>query len=259
MRAALGDDDAWAQEYLCRWLDEASAWLPYDLISSCEDADAGDPAQYGGGPCFVGNDIAARGDLWVAIVVEAVGDVLWVREIRTARRITFAEQDRIMDELMDRYDVVRLAMDQTGMGEKPVEDAKRRYGGARVEGVLFSGASKLSLATEGKQRFEDRRLRIPMGDVALRADLHKPKKVLGPTGIPRFVAESDSQGHADRFWALMLAIGAATGTQPATGESVEPAPDAFAPVRPPGLLAQLGATRLGSMLRDGIRTRLLGG
>jgi len=210
LREALGDADAWAQEYELQWLDEASAWLPYDLIGAVEHPAAGDPIHYQGGACFLGNDIAARNDLWVTWVLEAVGDVLWTREVVTLRRASFAEQDATMDDLFQRYRVVRLGMDQTGMGEKPVEDAKRRYGESRVEGVLFTAANKLMLATVGKEAFEDRRVRIPAGDPALRADLHKLKKVTGPTGTPRFVAESDGTGHADRAWAGFLAVHAAT-------------------------------------------------
>ena len=37
------------------------------------------------------------------------------------------------------------------------------------------------------------------------------KKLTGPTGAPRFVAESDAAGHADRTWALFLALNAAAG------------------------------------------------
>jgi phage FluMu gp28-like protein len=209
LRRGIADDDAWAQEYELKWLDEASAWLPYDLISSVEHEAAGQPELYQGGLVFIGNDIAIRGDLWVAWVLELVGDVLWTREIRVLKGASFATQDATMDELFARYKVARLAMDQTGMGEKPVEDAKRRYGEHRVEGVLFNGASKQLLATVGKEAFEDRKIRIPMGDVRLRADLHKLKKVTSPTGAPRFVAESDSQGHADRAWAGFLATYAA--------------------------------------------------
>ena len=165
------------------------------------------PRSTPGNPCFVGNDIAARGDLWVAWVWEVVGDVLWTREVRELRRASFAEHDAAIAEIMSRYRVARLAMDQTGMGEKPVEDARRRYPG-RVEGVLFTAGVKLALATVGKAAFEDRRVRIPEGDPALRADLHKLRKIIGPTGIPRFVAESDSGGHADRAWAAFLGIAA---------------------------------------------------
>ena len=102
-------------------------------------------------------------------------------------------------------------MDQTGMGEKPVEDAQRRYGSSRVEGVLFTGPNKLTLATLGKQAFEDRRLRTPLGNQALRTDLHKLQKVSSPTGAPRFVAEADANGHADRAWGCFLAVNAAGG------------------------------------------------
>ncbi len=98
------------------------------------------------------------------------------------------------------------------MGEKPVEDAQRRHGSSRVEGVLFTAPNKLTLATLGKEAFEDRRIRIPAGDNVLRADLHKLRKETGPTGAPRFVAESDSAGHADRTWAAFLALNAAAGT-----------------------------------------------
>jgi phage FluMu gp28-like protein len=213
MRAALNDEDAWAQEFELQWLDEASAWLSFELINSVEHDHAGIPEHYTGGPCFVGVDIAARNDLFVIWIVEVMGDVLWTREIVAKRRISFAEQDALLDDVFARYRVLRCCMDQTGMGEKPVEDAQRRYGTSRVEGVLFTGPNKLLLATTGKETFEDRRLRIPAGNAELRNDLHKLKKEVSATGTPRFVADSDAAGHADRAWACFLAIHAATGTQ----------------------------------------------
>jgi phage FluMu gp28-like protein len=140
-----------------------------------------------------------------------VGDVYWTREIVARRRISFAEQDALLDDVFARYRVLRCCMDQTGMGEKPVEDAKRRHGSTRVEGVLFTGPIKLALATIGKEAFEDRTLRIPEGSQELRNDLHKLKKEVSATGQPRFVADSDSAGHADRAWACFLALNAAHG------------------------------------------------
>jgi phage FluMu gp28-like protein len=141
--------------------------------------------------------------------MEQVGDVLWTREIIARRRISFAEQDAILDDVYRRYRVVRSRHDQTGMGEKPVEDAKRRHGESRVEGVIFSAANKLDMATELKEAFQDRRARIPAGDPVLRADLHAIQKVVGQTGIPRLVADGETDGHADRFWAGALAVSAA--------------------------------------------------
>lgn len=211
LRRGAGDDDLWAQEFELQWLDEASAWLDFELITSCEHELAGIPEHYTGGPCYVGVDIASRNDLFVIWVVEQVGDVLWTREIIERKRISFAEQDMLLDDVFNRYRVLRCNMDQTGMGEKPVEDAKRRHGSLRVEGVLFTSPNKLTLATRGKEHFQDRKLRIPQGRNELRADLHKLKKVTSETGAPRFVADSDSNGHADRTWAGFLAINAASG------------------------------------------------
>jgi phage FluMu gp28-like protein len=206
LRRALNDEDAWSQEYELKWLDEASAWLSYDLINAVEDDNAGIPDLYAGGSCFIGNDIGRRRDLWVAWVWEKVGDVFWCREVATLKRATFAEQDEVLDGLMKKYKVVKLCMDQTGMGEKPVEDAQRRYGMLRTEGVLFTNTNKLVLATIGKQKFEDRKVRIPMGDSNLRSDLHSLKKLPTPTGGVRFDADATENGHADRAWAGFLGL-----------------------------------------------------
>ena len=143
----------------------------------------------------------------VAWVWERVGDVLWTREVRVLRRASFAEQAANLDELVERYRPVRIAMDQTGMGEAPTEEAKRRYGEYRVEGVLFTGTAKQHMATLLKQQAEDRRLRIPV-DTAIRTDLHSLWRVTTPAGNVRFDVDG-GDGHADRAWAAALGVYAA--------------------------------------------------
>lgn len=209
LKTALNDDDAWEQEFELKWKNSSSSWLSHDLILSAESEDAGYFKGYTGGHCFIGNDIAARNDLWVAWVIEQVGDVFFTREIIEQKGISFAEQDTIMDNLFERYNVLKLCPDQTGMGEKPVEDARKRYGNSRVEGVLFTANNKLHLANVGKQAFEDHKIRLPMGNKLLRADLHSIKKVVSATGAFRLVSERENGSHADRAWALFLALYAA--------------------------------------------------
>ncbi|OIO57330.1 MAG: terminase [Alphaproteobacteria bacterium CG_4_10_14_0_2_um_filter_63_37] len=221
LRKGINDPDAWAQEYELNWLDEASAWLSYDLINAVEHDDAGLPERYLNGRTYIGNDIAARNDLWCSWVWERVGDVLWTREIVTLKRASFREQDQTLDALMRRYNPVRLCMDQTGMGEKPVEDAKRRYGDSRVEGVLFTGDAKQHLAHVAKEAFEDRKVRIPSGNEWVRADLHSLRKVTTAAGNIRFDVEG-GDGHADRAWAAFLGIYAAS--PPPTEYAYTPAP-----------------------------------
>lgn len=213
LRRGLNDEDIWAQEYELQFLEDGGTVLPMEMVLACESADAGKPELYQGGLCVAGNDIAARGDLWVFWVFEIVGDVLVCRELVVKRKISFAEQDAIVRQCFNRYRIIRLGVDQTGMGEKPVEDMKRAYGEDRVEGLLFGPAVKLDLANGARRRFEERRIRIPAGDSELRADLTKTKRLIGPSGTARLLSERDEGGHADRFWALCLAVGGASGDQ----------------------------------------------
>lgn len=208
LRRAIGDEDTWQREFLCKWPDQSSVWLPMDLILSCE-SDGACPEEFAGGPTFIGVDVAIRRDLWVAVVVERVGDVLWVREISTMRGGTFEAREVELQRLVGIYRPLRIAMDRTGIGEQPVERAQLAFGAHRVDGVTFGSAIKTELAAAAKRHFEARTVRIPDGDHILRADLGRIRREIGPGGAPRFTAERDAHGHADRFWALALALHAA--------------------------------------------------
>jgi phage FluMu gp28-like protein len=244
--ASYGDDAD--EELFCVPSEGAGSWIPPELIRAAAHADAGKRELFTGGASFIGNDIARRGDQWVSTALERVGDVLWERDEQLLHNAPFALQDDVLDEQVDFFRPLRIAMDQTGMGEKPVEDAKRRYGELRVEGVIFSGDRQLAVATSAKRAFEDHLIRIP-DDSALHADIRKIKKVSGPTGAPRLQTGRDRTGHADRAWALFLAIAAADGTgQPAAGATVDSPPGTYsgqarAAESPDGIV------RIGALLR----------
>jgi phage FluMu gp28-like protein len=62
-----------------------------------------------------------------------------------------------------------------------------------------------------KAAFEDRTVRIP-SDRFIRADLRSLRKTVTAGGNIRFEGERTQEGHADRFWALALALQAAKET-----------------------------------------------
>jgi len=221
-----------AEELDCIPSTAGGSWLSWELLRSCEHADADRPELYADHPTYIGNDIGRRRDLWVAWVIEIVGGVAWTREIVELRNASFADQDAELDRLVDRYRPVRIAMDQTGMGEKPVEDAMRRYGEHRVDGVLLTAPRRLDVATALKERFEDRTIRIPARR-EVREDLHSIKKEPGTTGAPRLVADdAHRESHADRFWAGALA--AAAAANPRGAYEYLPARRSGRPRRGPG-------------------------
>ncbi len=241
VRAGYGADAG--EELDCEPAAHGGAWLPWGLIRACEHADAGDPALFGGGPSYCGVDVARRVHLWCATALEEVGDVLWLREIEAAAGVSFSDQEDTVAEWDSRYRFARIAVDQTGMGEKVVEDHQARLGSSRVEGVLLTGGRRLTVATALLERFEDRTIRIPVDDV-LRRDLHSIKRAPGATGAPRLVAEGESDGHADRFWSLALGASAASGGRPAYAAH---AVDNHAPHRGGRRLGRHGGTAMRSM------------
>ena len=207
------DEETWQQEYCCVPVDEATAFLTYDQIAAVEDEMAGIPERTGLDRCYIGGDIGRRRDLTVWWVWEKVGDVLWTREVVTMKGASFAAQEAELDRLVRSYTATqRICIDQTGMGEKFVEDAKRRYGSYKVEGVLFTAQSKQDLAFGLKRQIEDRLLRIPK-EAAVRDDFHGVRKITTVAGNIRFDAERTEQGHSDRLWAAALGVHAASPGQ----------------------------------------------
>ncbi len=83
-----------------------------------------------------------------------------------------------------------------------------RFGTYRIELVTFTSRVKEALAYPVRGAMEDRKVRIPY-DPEIRADLRSVTKQTTAAGNIRFTAERTQDGHADRFWALALAIHAA--------------------------------------------------
>lgn len=140
-REIAGDDETYLQEYMCQPVDEATAWLTWEMITACESAVAGRPEEYAGGDCYVGVDVGRKRDLTVFWVIERVGDVFYTREVVRMKAATFAAQDAEEDRIFATYNVRRMCKDETGLGMKSVEDSQNRHGRYRVEGVTFTRKS----------------------------------------------------------------------------------------------------------------------
>lgn len=208
LKDALGDDDAWQQEYLVQYLDEAGAYLTYELIAGCEHEQAWmePPIEWlPQGPLFVGVDIGRKRDLTVIWVCELLGDTLWTRAVIELQRVPFATQKDILWPWLAKAH--RAAIDQTGLGMQMAEEAQQQFGSA-IEPVTFNLQNKELLAVTFRRQFEDKTIRVP-AERRVRDDFHRIKRTSGATGAFRFDAARNEEGHSDRFWAAALAVGAA--------------------------------------------------
>lgn len=219
VKAGCADEESFLQEYMCQPADDDAAFLEYDLIAACEYPSEFDWSQIEGRQLYAGVDIGRKKDLTVLWVVEKLGDVLYTRHIETLQNMSKPDQEKVLWPWFERC--VRICIDATGLGIGWADDAQKKFGAHVVEAVTFTAAVKEALAYPVRSKMEERRLRIPF-DKHTRADLRSVTKQVSAAGNIRFTAERTVDGHADRFWAIALAIEAAGGPQMQYGYKAAP-------------------------------------
>jgi phage FluMu gp28-like protein len=233
LRSGCDDEETWLQEYCCQFLSDAQNYIPVELISTCVHEEATTEwhdlpgakyqvlAESGRGgltpdtwhlppstrELYLGVDIGRKRDLTIAWLFEKVGGVLWSRLLLTMKGVTFDEQEKAIFRLLD-LGVRRAGFDASGIGMMLAERAVQKYG-AVVEPTTFTAQLKERLAPMVKMAFEERTVRIP-DNRDVRADINSVKRFVTVAGNVRFDAEHTDRGHADRFWALAMVIGAAS-------------------------------------------------
>ncbi|NBN76800.1 hypothetical protein GWI72_00795 [Microvirga tunisiensis] len=210
VKSGTADEESFLQEYMCQPADDDAAFLEYDLIAACEYPEGTAWTTIEGRQLYAGIDIGRKKDLTVIWILERLGDVLYTRHVETMRNMSKPDQEKVLWPWLDRC--VRSCVDATGLGIGWADDAQAKFGDHAVEAVTFTTRVKEALAYPVRSHMEERRLRIPY-DRDIRADLRSVTKQVTAAGNVRFTAERTPDGHADRFWALALALQAA-GVQP---------------------------------------------
>jgi phage FluMu gp28-like protein len=236
-RRQSADKRAYDQNYECTFADENAALLTQELISAAERAmipideqewsvNSLQRMHRAEGDIYVGQDFARVGDLSVQAVFEKVGRVKRMIGLLTMQEMRIKQQFDEFERLGLLPKFRRACFDMTGNGLGLFEMAEEKFGTDRIEGVNFSSTEPVTdrIRSEGRKaptakvteimatnlvaEFEDKTIEITP-DPALRDDLRKPEKITSPGGRVSIAAARDVKDHADRFWAIALAIRAA--------------------------------------------------
>lgn len=217
LRAALGDPEAWAQEYECEFLDSSAVLLPYELLAQVESPEAmthTNPQDWDSTSVkYIGIDFGRSRDLTVAWTVQKVGDVFWTIDVLELRNTPTPEQAAALTTRIGKARLV--ALDYTGsgigLGDWLIErfglydPSNHKYG--RIMPCRFSQAFVCEIFGKLRGAIEEKRVRIPP-DREIREDLHSVRRVALANGIT-YKAPHTKDGHADRAVALALALHAA--------------------------------------------------
>lgn len=224
----VGDEETWLQEYECTPVDEATAFLSYDLIHSCEqevfvtDTDTGihkgkkwtittltKPGysiDTSDGELYIGYDVGRKKDLSVLWLARKDGRVLETVRVITMEKTPFKQQEKILYKHLELRNMRRACIDETGIGMQLAENAQDKFGSSRVEPVNFTSTVKSGLMHTLLEHMEDTAVTLP-SDKAIRGDFHSFRKITTAAGNIRFdVEKNNTDGHGDRGIACALAI-----------------------------------------------------
>ena len=190
----------YAQEYLAEFLEDAGAVFRH--VKDCATATLLDGPELGRA-YVMGVDLARRVDFTVVTVMDAATkDVVAIDRFN---QVDWRIQYQRIATLADRFDVAGLVVDQTGVGDPPVQELRARLD-CPVVGYQMSAMSKTSLIESLALAFEQERVGIPDDPVLLGELLAYSVERL-PSGTLRYSAPEGK--HDDMAVSLALAWWAA--------------------------------------------------
>lgn len=219
------------QEYECAWIDEATAWITWDEIKRNQvDAQAGQLTYWQAKTvdealavidqmaeqvhaergkiesAFAGGmDIGRKHDLTeITFVGKTTTAALPYRLGITLRGVEFDDQKAVAAKALRTLPITQLLIDQNGIGMQLAENLHTEFGD-RAQGVDFTNPNKELWSVELKVRMQRGNVPIPL-DRELAYHIHSIRKKVTAAKNAVFDAERSEHGHADKYWALALAV-----------------------------------------------------
>lgn len=215
LRRACADDEVWRQEFLCEFIDGATAFLTYEQILACMEPTLPTHVDLAAlaectNDVYVGIDIGRKRDLTVIWPFEKSGDGLVSLGRIELRDVPFREQFEAASNVLRNRTIRRCCVDATGMGMQLAEQLVEAFGEHTVEPCTFTPTLKAEAAGALKLRVQDRSIRVAHEPKVIE-DWHNVEKDVTAGGTVRLTARRSDDSHSDRFWAAALACRAASG------------------------------------------------
>lgn len=214
--------DDFQQEYECLYVDEAVSYIPWELIRAnqddtlkhwhIKDVDSIDgvvveiKAAIAAGevePVLVGGlDIGRKKNLTEGVFLGCGPNRAPVRIMLSLDRVRFDDQERCIKHLLKVLPISSLLIDQNGIGMQLAENLEDA---THAQGVTFTNLTKQMWATELKIQLERTRIPLPC-DRELAYQIHSIKKMVTPAKNVVYDTDRNEEHHADKLWALALAV-----------------------------------------------------
>jgi phage FluMu gp28-like protein len=210
LRGAM-DSVTFQQEYELHFVDLKDAFITWpEIMDNVRDvpmAATWSSLAAMGGRLYAGVDIGRVAHATEIVVIRADGDRWSVCCIKSMVNETYWRQEEAVLDCLRIAGVERLCIDATGIGNNLSENLAGAYPD-RVTGLHFTGRLKEMMAHEVKRQLQAGALSLPRHR-SLMDQLHAVRRTWLESGHARFDAPVVDSNHADKFWALAMALHAA--------------------------------------------------
>lgn len=209
--------DEFTNLFLCRFIDDTQSVFKFEQLSKCmvdsllkwKDVEHdGDLVDVGRLPVWVGYDPSRTTDAASLVVIapplkpggkfRLLEKHQWVSE-------SFEYQKNRIAEILKRFNVVKMAMDITGIGYGVYELVKVIY--PRVVAIHYSADSKRDLVTKGKDVIGNGRFEFDAGWVDVAKAFMTIYQTSTDNGTITYKARrTETTGHADVAFAILHAL-----------------------------------------------------
>ena len=217
LRADYSDEE-FNNLFLCQFVDDSQSMFPFALMRGCmidswekwrSDFDPYALRPYGNKPVAIGYDPqeSALGDEAALVVIalpETKGGKFRILHKQRFRGLDFQEQAEAIFKLMERYNVVDIGIDTTGMGMAVHQLVSKRFPLTRR--LDYNVHLKTQMVFKAKNVIQAGRLEFDAGtmlDVAQCFMAIKPQLTQSQRQVTYVASRAGDTGHADLAWAVM--------------------------------------------------------
>lgn len=211
---------AYRNLYMCEFVDDETAVFPYEWLKDCGvdswdewkcDFEPFAPRPFGYRGVWVGYDPSGggeKGDACGLVVIAPpakAGGAFRVLEFHRLHNNDFSAQADFIKKITDKYTVMNMAIDVTGLGRGVCDLVKRFY--PSVTEIHYSPETKSRLVMGAQNVMRKSRLQWDAGAVDLVQSFMAIKHGATAGGRLSYMSgRRKKTGHADLAWALMNAL-----------------------------------------------------
>lgn len=215
----------------CQFIDDSASVFTFEMVQACmidtlemypekhpqsgqrrrwRDFDPEARQPFGRKVVWLGFDPSRTRDNSAVVIVAPPDDEypkFRLLEKAQFHNLTFEYQALRIKELTERYNVKRIAIDTTGMGQGVYEKTKELVSGSKITAINYSAESKAELVTRGVDIFHNKRIELDSGHTDIAKALMTIYQTAADGGTITYKARrTNTTGHADLAFALLHAI-----------------------------------------------------